>query len=61
MKRVLVYLNFITDKKSDSRAIPETMVNEELVRLIRHVPRTVAEKAFHSWLLTWKEKLDRVA
>lgn len=57
MKRILVYLNFV-GSKSEQRVIPETLVNEELLRLTRRVPQTQAEKAFHVWLLTWKKKIE---
>lgn len=58
MRRILVYLNFVTDKKSEQRVIPEVLVNEELTRLTRRTPQTEAEKAFHTWLLEWRNKLD---
>ena len=58
MRRILVYLNFVTNKKSEQRAIPEAMVNEELTRLTRRTPQTEAEKAFHAWLLEWRSRLD---
>jgi hypothetical protein len=58
MKRILVYLNFVGGAKYELRAIPETMVNEELLRLTRRMPQTQAEKAFHVWLLGWKKKIE---
>jgi hypothetical protein len=59
MKRILVYLNFVKGEKSEGRAVPEILVNEELTRLTRRTPQTQAEKAFHMWLQDWKEKIDR--
>ena len=60
MRRVMVYLNFVTDKKSEQRVIPEVLVNEELTRLTKHIPQTAAEKEFHRWLRGWKDRLGGV-
>jgi len=35
----------------------EKLVDKELLHLTKRPPRTVAEKEFHKWLLSWKEKL----
>jgi hypothetical protein len=58
MRRILLYLNFVTPKKSDQYLMPETMVDSELLRLTKHVPRTAAEREFHRWLLGWKKRLE---
>jgi hypothetical protein len=57
MKRILAYLNFVTPVKSEQHVIPEALVDEELVRLVKRVPRTKAEKQFHAWLVAWKAQL----
>jgi hypothetical protein len=54
MKHILMYLR-ITPKVEIP--IPETLVDEELVRLTKIVPRTKAEKQFHAWLVQWKEQM----
>jgi hypothetical protein len=38
----------------------EKMVDIELVKLTKRPPRTTAEKEFHKWLLSWREKLTTV-
>jgi hypothetical protein len=35
----------------------EKLVNKELLALTKRSPRTAAEREFHKWLLSWKEKL----
>ena len=56
MKRILMYLRITTPTKTVQVAVPETLVDEEIARLTKCVPRTQAEKAFHVWLTEWKEK-----
>ena len=57
MKRILMYLRITPPKKTVKIAVPETLVDEEIARLTRRVPRTQAEKAFHVWLTEWKNNL----
>ena len=56
MKRVLMYLSVALNGKVEKKALPETLVNEEIVRLTNKVPRTQAEKNFHDWLCEWRER-----
>ena len=56
MKRILMYLRITTPTKTVQVAIPETLVDEEIARLTKCVPRTQAEKAFHIWLTEWRDK-----
>ena len=51
-----MYLRITTPTKTVQVAVPETLVDEEIARLTKCVPRTQAEKAFHIWLTEWKEK-----
>jgi len=37
-------------------AVADTVIDEEIVRLTKRVPRTAAEKEFHKWLLEWKRE-----
>lgn len=57
MKRILVMLGI--GKHSETLSVPETMIDAELVRLTQRVPQTAAEKTFHSWLLMWREELQK--
>ena len=56
MRRIAVFLGFTSWGTSEQRAVPETMIDEEIVRLTSCVPKTAAEKAFHTWLIKWKDK-----
>lgn len=55
MKRVLVFLRFVNGRVEE-KALPETLVDEEIVRLTKKTPRTKAEKAFHAWLSEWSKR-----
>jgi hypothetical protein len=59
MKRILMYLRITTPTKTVQVAVPETLVDEEIARLTKCVPRTTAERAFSKWLLEWREKNER--
>jgi hypothetical protein len=55
MKRILFMLG-MNRHQSEVLPMPESTIDEELVRLTRRVPRTTAEKQFHAWLLAWKKE-----
>jgi len=57
MKRILVMLG-VRKSETETVALPETMVDDELIRLTRRKPKTEAEREFHAWLLGWKRKLE---
>ena len=56
VKRLLMYLRITTPRRTVQLAVPETLVDEEIARLTKRVPRTQAEKAFHVWLTEWRDK-----
>jgi len=51
VKRVWAYLSTSTETVE----VPLTMIDAEILRLTRCVPRTTAERAFHAWLITWRD------
>lgn len=59
MRRVLVFLRIVAGGRVEEKVLPETLVNEEIVRLTKKVPRTKAEQAFHAWLSDWHERSSR--
>jgi len=56
MRRILVMLGI--GKHSETMSVPETMVDAEIVRLTRCIPKTKAEQAFHDWLVDWKKQRE---
>ena len=58
MRRILIFLR-IVNGKVEEKALPETLVHEEIVRLTKKVPRTKAEKAFHAWLSDWRDRNEQ--
>jgi hypothetical protein len=58
MRRILVYLNFVPPIEAEPQTHNHVtvMVDAELVRLTKRVPRTNAEKEFHVWLSAWKKR-----
>jgi hypothetical protein len=59
MKRILMYLRITTPTKTVQVAVPETLVDEEIARLTKCVPQTQAEKAFHVWLVDWRNDIAK--
>ena len=55
MRRILVFFRSVNGKVEE-KALPETLVKDEIVRLTKKIPRTKAEKAFHDWLSEWHER-----
>lgn len=59
MKRILMYLRITTPKSTMKIAVPDTLVDEEIARLTRRVPQTQAERAFHAWLINWRNDVAK--
>lgn len=57
MRRMLVYFNFVATV--DEPVAADILVDAELVKLTKRVPRTKAEKEFHVWLKQWKATLPK--
>ena len=56
MKRMMVYLCVLANGRVEEKALPETLIDEEIVRLTKSRPRTQAELAFHDWLVQWRNR-----
>jgi predicted protein tyrosine phosphatase len=54
---MLVYFNFVATV--DEPVAADILVDAELVKLTKRVPRTKAEKEFHVWLKQWKATLPK--
>jgi len=57
VKRLLLFMRLvIINGRKVEVAVADTVIDEEIVRLTKRVPRTAAEKEFHKWLLEWKRE-----